>query len=118
MARTREGGIGARLGFGAQKVELTETARLVWRYVLQESVDPLKGLAKRAALAVAGVLLLAIGLVVLAIALLRVLQGDTGTLFAGSLTFVPYLLVAVAALVAIGAAAAVGLRAGRKESKR
>lgn len=113
VARTREGGIGARLGLGAQKVELAETLRLVWRYVLQESLDPLKGLAKRAGLAIGGVLVLAVGLVVLAIALLRVLQRETGTTFAGDLTFLPYLLTAVAAVIAIGVAAAIGLRAGR-----
>ncbi len=110
MARTRQGGFASRLSFGAERAELTETARLAWRYVLQETVGPLKGLAKRAGLALAGAFVLAVGLVVLLIGLLRLIQGETGSTFSGSLSFLPYLLTAIGALIVFGIAAAIGLR--------
>ncbi|MDA8295658.1 MAG: hypothetical protein M0004_03540 [Actinomycetota bacterium] len=113
MARTRQGGFASRLSFGAERAELVETARLAWRYVLQETVGPLKGLAKRAGLALAGAFVLAVGLVVVMIGVLRVIQGETGGTFSGSLTFVPYLLTAIGALVVLGIAAAIGL--GKKK---
>ncbi len=87
-------------------------ARLVAGYVRQETLDPLKGLAKRAVFSLAAVALLAIGFVAALLGLLRVLQTETGRTFAGSWNFAPYLLTAVAALLVIGTAAALGLRAG------
>lgn len=113
MARTRQGGFASRLSFGAQRAELVETARLAWRYVLQETIGPLKGLAKRAGLALAGAFVLAVGLVVVMIGVLRVIQGETGSTFSGSLTFLPYLLAALGALIVLGIAAAIGL--GKKQ---
>lgn len=87
--------------------------RLAWRYVVQETVGPLKGLAKRAVVALAGIVVLAVGLVVLLIAVLRVLEGETGSALTGTWNFAPYLLTAVVAIVIIGVAVAVGVRAGK-----
>jgi hypothetical protein len=110
VARTKESSDGGRLSLGAQKQALTETVRLVWRYVLQETLDPLKTLAKRAVFALAAMTVLAIGLLVLLIALLRVLQTETGTLFAGGWNFAPYLLTAMAAVLVLGVSVAIGMR--------
>lgn len=114
MARTKESSDGSRLSLGAQKAAATETARLVWRYVLQETTEPLKSLAKRAVFMLAGVTVLAIGFVVCLFALLRVLQSETGRTFAGGWNFAPYLLTAAAAVLVIGVSAAIGLRARSK----
>ncbi|MCU1490885.1 MAG: hypothetical protein JWM85_2290 [Acidimicrobiaceae bacterium] len=105
-------------GAGAPRAALADTVALVRRYVVQETIGPFKTIAKRAALGAAGVILLGVGLVVCLIALLRVLQGETGTTFAGSWTFAPYLLVAVAGVLLTGAAVVIGLRAGRSPARR
>lgn len=81
-----------------------ETLQLVIDYVKQETLDPLKGLGRFLLFGVAGSVCLSIGLVVLAIALLRLLQGETGTTFAGNLSWLPY-LICTAAVVAVAALA-------------
>ena len=63
---------------------------------------------------VAGSVALAIGLVILAVAFLRLLQGETGTTFTGNLSWVPYLICTVAVvLVAAIAVRAVSRGQGR-----
>ena len=68
----------------------------------------------------AGSVALAIGLVILAVAFLRLLQGETGTTFSGNLSWVPYLICSVAVvLVAAIAVRAVsrGQGAGRRRTQ-
>jgi Putative Actinobacterial Holin-X, holin superfamily III len=79
-----------------------ETVQLVIDYVKQETLDPLRGLGRYVLFGVAGAVFLAIGLVVLTIALLRLLQGETGTTFAGNLSWVPYV---ICTIVVVGVAA-------------
>lgn len=91
---------------------------LVVAYVRQETVVPVKGLGRFVALGMAGSAALGIGLLLLALALLRALQTETGTTFDGSLSWAPYAitLLACAAIAAL-AARAVGShrrRAGPK----
>ena len=80
----------------------TETIQLVIAYVKQETLDPLRGLGRYVLFGVAGAVCLSIALVVLAIALLRLLQGETGDTFAGNLSWVPYVIVTI---VVVGVAA-------------
>ena len=74
---------------------------LVLRYVKQETVDPIKALGRYVVFGVAGSLLFGIGLVLLATALLRALQTEMST-FHGNLNWVPYVIVAVGALLVLG----------------
>jgi hypothetical protein len=100
------------------------TVELIVDYVKQETLEPLKGLGRFILFGVAGSVALAVGLVVLAVAFLRVLQGETGSTFTGNWSWAPYLICTVAVVVvAVVAVAAVQrgqarrqLGAGSKES--
>jgi hypothetical protein len=76
-------------------------------YARQETVEPLKGLARFVAFGVAGSLLVGVGVTLLVLAALRALQTETGSTFDGNWSFVPYLIV----LVAAGAVAGLAVRA-------
>lgn len=98
----------ASKGLPTLAVELKD---LVVTYAKQETIVPLKNLGRFVAFGIAGSLLLAIGLVLLVLALLRGLQMELDTTFDGDLTFLPYLItfvvcivVAILAVRAIGAA--------------
>ncbi|MHB1783687.1 MAG: hypothetical protein ACYCTE_13590 [Acidimicrobiales bacterium] len=84
------------------------------RYVVQETFGPLKGILRTLAYGLAGSLLLGIGSVVLLLALLRALQTETASAFAGSWSFAPFLISALAALAAAAGAAVLGLRGARR----
>lgn len=114
MARTKDTTDGSRLSLGAQKSAAQETARLVWRYILQETTEPLKSLAIRAVFMVVAVTSLAVGFIACLFGLLRALQTETGTTFAGGWNFAPYLLTAAAAVLVIGISALIGLKAGKR----
>ncbi|HUQ38745.1 MAG TPA: hypothetical protein VM030_01200 [Acidimicrobiales bacterium] len=86
-----------------------ELWEMVIAYVKQETLEPVKGLARFVAFGMAGSAALAIGLVVLALAGLRALQTETGTVFQGNLSWAPYLItvtgcgvVAFLAVISIG----------------
>jgi hypothetical protein len=94
-----------------------ETFRLVVDYVKQETLDPLKGLGRYLLFGIAGSVFLSLGLLVLAISLLRLLQGETGTTFAGNLSWVPY-LICTFAVVAVAALAVWSINRGQARSAR
>lgn len=82
---------------------------LVRTYVQQETKAPLRGVSTFLKYGLIGSFLLGVGLLLLAMALLRALQTETGTTFEGNWTWVPYLLT----LFACGAVvvfAALGMR--------
>jgi len=88
---------------------------LVVTYAKQETVEPIKGLGRFIAAGVAGSLVMATGLVLLVLALLRALQSETGDAFDGNLSFVPYLLtLVVCAIVLVMSVRAVGAAKRRK----
>jgi uncharacterized membrane protein len=82
----------------AQAAELWD---LVRAYATQETVEPLKGIGRKAAFGIAGSLLLSIGLVLLLVGGLRALQTQTGDTFDGSWSWAPYLIALVGAVVVI-----------------
>lgn len=84
---------------------------LLRRYVLQETVLPLRHLLKRALLGLAASILTGVGFVALLLALLRVLQTETGGALAGFWSFAPYLLTCVAAIGIVGVAGLLAFRA-------
>lgn len=77
---------------------------LVIEYVKQETVEPIKALGRFVGYGLAGSLLIAVGLVLLLVALLRLLQDETSA-FEGNLSWLPYVItIAVALLLAALAA--------------
>src|SRR5688572_29857885 len=80
----------------------TELWELSVAYAKQETVDPLKGLGRVLGYGVGGAILFGLGSVLLLLALLRALQTETDSTFTGSLSWIPYLLVAIAALLLVG----------------
>ncbi len=101
MARGRSD---TRRGLGGLRSTGSETLRLVIDYVKQETLDPLKGLGRFMLFGVAGSVALAIGLVILSVAFLRFLQAETGSTFAGNLSWAPYLICTAAVVVVAGIA--------------
>jgi hypothetical protein len=82
---------------------------LVLAYAKQETIDPLRALKRFVVWGVAGAVLLAAGAALVDLALIRLLQSETGSHLAGNLTWVPYAagtlfagLVAALALSRIG----------------
>ena len=100
-------GNGKGKGLGGLRSTAGETLQLVIDYVKQETLDPLKGLGRFMAFGVVGSVALAVGLVILAVAFLRLLQGETGSTFTGNWSWAPYLICTVVVL----AVAALAIRA-------
>lgn len=83
---------------------VTELWAMLKAYAKQETIGPLKGIARSIALGVAGSVILSIGLVLIALAALRALQTETGSTFTGSWSWAPYLLTLVVLAIVIAAA--------------
>lgn len=95
--------------------EAKDLAATVGAYVKQETLDPLKGALRYVIFGVAGALFISIGSISLIVGILRLLQEEAGSVFAGNLSWVPYMIVAVAAVVAAGFAA---WRIPKREARR
>ena len=80
----------------------TELWELTVAYAKQETVDPLKGLGRYLGYGVSGSLVFAFGSVLLLLSLLRALQTETGDAFDGNFTWVPYVIVVLAAALLVG----------------
>ena len=92
--------------------KFTELRSLLIRYAKQEIRDPLAALTKWVSLGLIGMLFLSVGVGFGAIGLLRLLQNEL-SLFNDSLSFVPYVLVFVALLIAVTTL----LRASRRHNE-
>lgn len=79
--------------------------QLVIDYAKQETLGPLKSLGRFVAFGVLGSLALTVGAVLLLLAVLRALQTETGSTFTGNLSWLPYLITVVAAMVIMALAA-------------
>lgn len=115
MATTRETTRAAGKGIPTLASELWQ---LVVTYVKQETVVPIKGLARFVGFGLAGSTVLSLGLVLLVLGLLRALQTETDTTFAGDWSWAPYVITLVScALVAVFAARAIGSHKRRARRK-
>jgi hypothetical protein len=92
------------------KTEVTELVGLVKAYALQETVGPLKRIGRTIAFGSAAAVVFGIASVLTLVGVLRLLQTDTGHVFAGEWDWVPYLLTIGAGFLMLGAAAALVLR--------
>ena len=95
-----------------------ELKDLVLTYVKQETIGPIKNLGRFLARGVAGSILLAIGLVLLQLALLRALQTELADTFDGGWSFGPYLVtVAVSLVVLVLSIRAIGAAKRRRAAR-
>ena len=74
---------------------------LVKTYAKQETVGPLKGAGRWLAMGAAGAVLLGLGGVILLLGILRLIQTEWARSAAGSLSWIPYLIVLVVCLLLI-----------------
>lgn len=95
-----------------------ELKDLVLAYAKQETVEPIKGLARFVAFGVAGSILVATGLLLLVLGLLRGLQTELPDTFDGNWSFAPYALTTVACILLIALAArGIGTAKRRREGR-
>jgi len=87
----------------ADKHGIGDLADLVKAYAKQETLGPLEGTARWLGFGLLGSVLLMIGGVSLTLALLRVLQEETGSRFTGNWSWAPYLMTFLALALVIGA---------------
>ena len=87
---------------------------LVIAYAKQETLEPLKGLGKQAALGVGGAVLLGIGGVFCSMGALRAMQSETDFFERHNLSYLPYFLT-VAILLILSVIGWMGLGPGKKD---
>lgn len=84
---------------------VTELWELVLAYLKQETLEPLKGLGRFVGFGIVGAAFMAIGFVLMSIALLRVFQIETGTHLTGNWSWAPYALTLLVVIAVAGFAA-------------
>lgn len=82
-----------------------DVIQLVLDYAKQETLGPLRGLARFVGLGVAGSIALSAGAMLLLLGLLRALQTETGSTFRGDWSWAPYLVTAAVASIVLVLAA-------------
>ena len=97
---------------------LGDLKNLTVDYAKQETLNPLKGLIRYVIFGVLGSFVLSIGLVLWVVAVLRVLQTETGGAFDGNFTWAPYLLTLVICAVVIGLSVSAIFSDKRQAKKR
>jgi uncharacterized integral membrane protein len=75
---------------------------LLVAYARQETVEPLRGLGRWIGFGAGGSVLIATGISLLLLSVLRALQTETGTTFTGNWSWAPYVIVLVGALLVGG----------------
>lgn len=88
----------------SQRDDLRSALSLSLRYVKQETLDPAKRLGGMVLWGMVGAVATAFGTILVALGVLRLLQDETGTAFAGHLDWLPYLITLVVVAAAIAAA--------------
>ena len=91
-----------------------ELVDLVIAYAKQETLEPLKGLGKNAALGLGGALLLGFGGIFCSIGALRAMQSETDFFERHNLSYLPYFL-AILILAVLSVIGWVGLGPGKKD---
>lgn len=74
---------------------------LVKAYAKQETLEPLRGAGRWLAFGLAGSVLLVLGGIALTLAMLRVLQEETGSTFTGNLSWAPHAITLSAVVIVI-----------------
>lgn len=103
-------------GFGEAFSSLRE---VTLGYAKQETLEPLKGLARYLGVGLGAAVLFGIGFTLWIIAGLRALQNETGSTFDDHLSWAPYLVTLAGAVVVIGLAVfAIGKEKRRAERRK
>jgi hypothetical protein len=102
MALRRSGSSDDKSGLGRSG---GDAVHLTIDYVKQETLGPLKGIGRFLAFGAAGSLLIAVGVVLGLLGVLRLLQDETGTTLAGDWSWAPYFITTVLGLAVAGLAA-------------
>jgi len=83
----------------ARSASITETIQDLWdllvSYARQETIDPLRNIVRYLAFGVGGMVVVTLGVFLLGLSALRALQTQTGDVFAGFWSWVPYIIVAL-----------------------
>ncbi len=95
----------------AEKNGIADQFDLIKTYARQQTLDPLKGAGRWVSMGLLGSVLLTIGGVSMTIGLLRLLQEETGSNFAGNLSWLPYLITMAVLIVVM---TLLGLRIRKK----
>ena len=87
---------------------IPDTIRDLWdllvAYTKQETIDPLRNIGRFIAYGVGGMLILTVGCILLSLSALRALQTQTGDVFAGFWSWVPYLVITIVLAGLVGVA--------------
>lgn len=75
---------------------------LLVAYAKQETVEPLRGLGRWIGFGAGGSVLIATGISLLLLSVLRALQTETGTTFTGNLSWLPYVFTLLGAVLVGG----------------
>lgn len=81
-----------------------EIVDMVIAYARQETIEPLRGAGRWIVWGVVSMALVSIGMVLVALGLLRLVQDLTSDVFDGAWSFVPYVFGTVFAVVVVGVA--------------
>lgn len=103
-----------REAFKGEQGQIRETIDLIFKYLKQETLTPLKSILKFALFGLSGAIFLGAGAILVLLGILRLLQSETGSSFTGNLTWLPYLItLGIAAIVAF-----VAIRVGKINQRR
>ena len=94
--------------------ELQDVLDEAKRYLMAQTMTPLRSLGKKLIYGLGGALVAGIGVVLCLVALLRILQTEVGGTFSGTWSFVPYFLVGITGLLVAAFVVLVGFRRYRK----
>jgi uncharacterized BrkB/YihY/UPF0761 family membrane protein len=94
-----------------------ELYRLLRRYVIQETVTPIRTIGRTLLFGCVAATLLGIGTVLLLLGVLRVLQTETGRAFAGSWSWVPYPITGILGLIVVAVFGFVLLHARGRDAR-
>ncbi len=98
--------------------EGAELFGLLRRYVIQETVTPLRTVGRTLLFGSIAAVFLGIGTVLLLVAVLRVLQTETGSVFAGTWSWVPYPITGILGLVTVAGFGGALLRSRSKRAAK
>ena len=98
-------GVGSKDDKGGLGRSGNDAVTLTIDYVKQETLGALRGIGKFMAWGVAGSAVIAVGVLLLLLGILRLLQDETGSALRGNWSWVPYLAVSLIGLGVAGVAA-------------
>ncbi len=97
--------------------DISAILKMAKAYFVQETLSPLRKIKYKIMYALIGSLLTGVGFFLLLLAILRVLQTETGSVFQGNESFAPYLITFVVGILFVTLAALYGLHIFKEKSE-